>query len=46
MAEILDIVDEQGRPTNQDILAGTAMPIENFVKAIQKACENADKPVN
>ena len=38
--------DEQGRPTNQDILAGTAMPIENFVKAIQKACENADKPVN
>ena len=46
MAEILDIVDEQGRPTDQDILAGTAMPIENFVKAIQKACENADKPVN
>lgn len=39
-------LDEQGRPTDQDILAGTAMPIENFVKAIQKACENADKPVN
>ena len=39
-------LDEQGRPTNQDILAGTAMPIENFVEAIQKACENANKPVN
>ena len=42
----IHVHDEQGRPTDQDILAGTAMPIENFVKAIQKACENADKPVN
>ena len=39
-------LDEEGRPTDADVLTGTAMSVRNFVKAVTKACENASVSVN
>lgn len=39
-------LDEEGRPTDADLLTGTAMSVRNFVKAVTKACENANVSVN